>query len=87
MSEEYWRPPLPRSLMFPGLPGKSNVKFVLSITHGLSYTRYADVEHAVQRITSGHRLVLTYNWFNQAAGESRCAASLENDKQIVVGAL
>ncbi|MCJ1432049.1 hypothetical protein MMC27_001405 [Xylographa pallens] len=48
---------------------------------------YADVEHAVQRIASGHRLVLTYNLVNRATEESRCAASLGNDKQMVVKAL
>ncbi|MCJ1286576.1 hypothetical protein MMC26_005922 [Xylographa opegraphella] len=48
---------------------------------------YADVEHAVQKITSGYRLVLTYNLVNRATGESRCAASLVNDKQMIVEAL
>ena len=87
MSEDYWRPLPTQNLLFRGLHGKFRVAFVLDIMHRLSYTRYADVEHAVQKIASGHRLVLTYNLINRATGESRCAASLGNDKQMVVKAL
>ncbi|MCJ1401326.1 hypothetical protein MMC11_004538 [Xylographa trunciseda] len=55
---------------------------------GLSWLAwYADVEHAVQRVASGHRLVLTYNLINRATGESRCAASLGKDKQMIADAL
>ncbi|KAL9119935.1 MAG: hypothetical protein Q9187_003512 [Circinaria calcarea] len=47
---------------------------------GYSYLAwYADVEHAVASITSGYRLVLTYNLVHSAPGVPQLAASLGNE--------
>jgi len=40
--------------------------------------RYADVDHAVLPVTSGYRLVLTYNLLSN--GESKLAAGLGDDQ-------
>lgn len=45
----------------------------------LTGPRYADVEHAVRQITSGYRLVLTYNLIHKAPGVPQSAASLGNE--------
>lgn len=43
----------------------------------LTINRYADVEHAVCKITSGYRFVLTYNLIKGAGAEPQSAASLD----------
>ena len=42
---------------------------------------YADVNHSVSKIESGHRLVLTYNLIRQAADSSQMASVLDDHKQ------
>ena len=49
---------------------------------GYSYLAwYADVNHSVSKIESGHRLVLTYNLMHQASDSSRMTTVLDNHKQ------
>ncbi|KAK4695493.1 hypothetical protein P7C71_g2269, partial [Lecanoromycetidae sp. Uapishka_2] len=49
---------------------------------GYSYLAwYADVNHSVLKIESGHRLVLTYNLIHQASKSSRMASMLDDHKQ------
>lgn len=42
---------------------------------------YADVNHSVSKIESGHRLVLTYNLIHQASDTNRMATVLDDHKQ------
>ena len=42
---------------------------------------YADVNHSVSKIESGHRLVLTYNLIHQASDTKRMATVLDDHKQ------
>ena len=42
---------------------------------------YADVNHSVSKVESGHRLVLTYNLIRQASGSSHIASALDDHKQ------
>lgn len=49
---------------------------------GYSYLAwYADVNHSVSKIASGHRLVLTYNLIHQASDSNRMATVLDDHKQ------
>ncbi len=49
---------------------------------GYSYLAwYADVNHSVSKVESGHRLVLTYNLMHQASDSSRMATVLDDHKQ------
>ena len=51
--------------------------------HGLLlliFFRYSDVEHNVRPVTSGHRLVLTYNLIHIVAGAPQLASHLSNDQ-------
>lgn len=49
---------------------------------GYSYLAwYADVNHTVSKVDSGHRLVLTYNLIHQASESSRAATALDDHKQ------
>ncbi len=49
---------------------------------GYSYLAwYADVNHSVSKIESGHRLVLTYNLMHQASDSSRMATVLDDHRQ------
>ena len=49
---------------------------------GYSYLAwYADVNHSVSKIESGHRLVLTYNLIHQASDSCRMATVLDDHKQ------
>ncbi|KAL8936703.1 MAG: hypothetical protein Q9211_004054 [Gyalolechia sp. 1 TL-2023] len=51
-----------------------------SSAFGYSYLAwYSDVEHAVRPVTSGHRLVLTYNLIQLAGGPRQLASSLNDD--------
>ena len=42
---------------------------------------YADVNHSVSKVESGHRLVLTYNLIRQASNSSQTASVLDDHKQ------
>ena len=42
---------------------------------------YADVNHSVSKVESGHRLVLTYNLIRQASHSSQMASVLDDHKQ------
>ena len=42
---------------------------------------YADVNHSVSKVESGHRLVLTYNLIRQASNSSQMASVLDDHKQ------
>ena len=42
--------------------------------------RYSDVEHTVRPVTSGHRLVLTYNLIQSIGGPPRLASCLNDDQ-------
>ena len=49
---------------------------------GYSYLAwYADVNHSVTKVESGHRLVLTYNLMRQQSDSSRVASPLDNHRQ------
>ena len=49
---------------------------------GYSYLAwYADVNHFVTKVESGHRLVLTYNLIRQESNSSRVASILDNHRQ------
>ena len=49
---------------------------------GYSYLAwYADTNHSVSRVESGHRLVLTYNLIRQASDSSQNASVLDDHKQ------
>ena len=49
---------------------------------GYSYLAwYADMNHSVSRVKSGHRLVLTYNLIRQASDSSQIASVLDDHKQ------
>ena len=50
--------------------------------YGYTYLAwYADVNHSVSKVESGHRLVLTYNLIHQASNSSRVASILDDHKQ------
>ena len=48
-------------------------------------SRYADVTHQVNEVTSGHRLVLTYNLIDSSQGLQRSAAMFSREKRILTG--
>lgn len=49
---------------------------------GYSYLAwYADMNHSVSKVESGHRLVLTYNLIRQASESSQTASVLDDHKQ------
>lgn len=49
---------------------------------GYSYLAwYADVNHSVSKVESGHRLVLTYNLIHNAPNSSRMASVLDDHRQ------
>lgn len=48
-----------------------------------SHSRYADVTHEVKAITSGYRLVLTYNLIDLSQGLERSAAMLSREKRML----
>lgn len=49
---------------------------------GYSYLAwYADVNHSVSKVESGHRLVLTYNLIRRASDSSQMASVLDDHKQ------
>ena len=49
---------------------------------GYSYLAwYADMNHSVSKVESGHRLVLTYNLIRQASDSSQMASVLDDHKQ------
>ncbi|KAL8653863.1 MAG: hypothetical protein Q9226_003677, partial [Calogaya cf. arnoldii] len=48
---------------------------------------YSDVEHAVRPVTSGHRLVLTFNLIQVASGPPQAASSLNDDQARLVRSL
>lgn len=50
-----------------------------------SHSRYADVTHEVKAVTSGHRLVLTYNLIDLSQGLQRTAAMLSREKRMLKG--
>lgn len=50
-----------------------------------SHSRYADVTHEVKAITSGYRLVLTYNLIDLSQGLQRSAAMLSREKRMLKG--
>ena len=47
---------------------------------GTDRSRYSDVEHSVLPVTSGHRLVLTYNLVQNVGGPTRLASCLTDDQ-------
>lgn len=47
------------------------------------HSRYADVTHEVKAVTSGYRLVLTYNLVDLSLGTQRSAATLSREKNIL----
>ena len=53
--------------------------YVTLATHILAW--YADVNHSVTKVESGHRLVLTYNLVRQESNSSRVASILDNYRQ------
>ena len=53
----------------------------LGETVNLLTPRYADLEHAVAKVTSGYRLVLTYNLIQTGAGPSLSASSLGDSRK------
>lgn len=56
--------------------------------YGYSYLAwYADVNHSVSKVATGHRLVLTYNLIHQASNSSRMASVLDDHKQNLDSAL
>ena len=44
------------------------------------FHRYADVEHAVDKVTSGYRLVLTYNLLKGTSTEEQSAAAIDESQ-------
>ena len=48
-----------------------------------SYSRYADVTHEVKTVTSGYRLVLTYNLVDLSQGLQRSADMLLKEKKML----
>ena len=50
-----------------------------------SHSRYADVTHEVKAVTSGYRLVLTYNLIDLSQGLQRSAAMLSREKRMLKG--
>ena len=49
----------------------------------ISHSRYADVTHEVKAVTSGYRLVLTYNLIDLSQGLQRSADMLTREKKML----
>ena len=44
----------------------------------LTVSRYSDVQHAVERVTEGHRLVFTYNLIHKSHVIQDCASAIDD---------